>query len=259
MINYLIILLLLSLIIYLILHKNETFEFFSDELTFDIYAISLGNPDRIKNVEEQQKKLDTKIKVFDAVVGDKLDVNVLIKQKLLIEPNFFNNNVTKKKREIGCYLSHYRIYEKIKEDNKKGYTIVFEDDFQISNENLIKNIQQTIVELNEKQMDFDILYLGNLENNHGINVLDNLYDIDLTQNLYGTYAYMINNKNIDKIINGTKTLECPIDNRLQDLGKTKKIISYLYYPTQVNPWGGNGSTITENFRETFSNKFSIFD
>ena len=108
-------------------------------------------------------------------------------------------------------------------------------------------------------MDFDILYLGNLENNHGINVLDNLYDIDLTQNLYGTYAYMINNKNIDKIINGTKTLECPIDNRLQDLGKTKKIISYLYYPTLVNPWGGNGSTITENFRETFSNKFSIFD
>jgi len=58
MLNYLVILLLFALIIYLILHKNETFEFFSDELTFDIcaYAISLGNPDRIKNVEEQQKK-----------------------------------------------------------------------------------------------------------------------------------------------------------------------------------------------------------
>lgn len=258
MINYLVILLLLTLIIYLILNKNRTFEFFSDEPMFDIYAISLGNPDRIKNIEEQQKRLNIKIKVFDAVVGDKLDINELIKQKLLIEPNSFNDNVTKKKRQLGCYLSHYRIYEKIKKDSKNGYTIVFEDDFQISKENLIETIEQTITELNKKQMDFDILYLGNLQNNHGINVLENLYEINSSEDLFGTHAYIIKNKHIDKIINATKSFDCPIDNRLQDLGKSKSLIIYVYYPTLVNQ-GGSESTITENFRETFSNNFSIFD
>ena len=62
----------------------------------------------------------------------------------------------KKMGQIGCYLSHFNIYKKIKKENKDGYTIIFEDDFLIKSENLLDEVKKAINILNTKNIDYKL-------------------------------------------------------------------------------------------------------
>ena len=135
--------------------------------------------------------------------------------------------------EIGCYLSHLNIYKKIKQDNKKGYTIIFEDDFLVNSDNLLYEVKKIITILNKKNIDFDIIFLGNLRNNHGKNIQDNIYIIDYGNGLYGTHGYVVNNKNINKIINKTNKIDRPIDIKIQDLSYKKIFKTIVISPNLI--------------------------
>ena len=50
---------------------------------------------------------------------------------MISENHKLSKNANHAKREAGYYLIHLNIYKKIKKDNKKGYTIIFEDDFLV--------------------------------------------------------------------------------------------------------------------------------
>jgi GR25 family glycosyltransferase involved in LPS biosynthesis len=233
--NYLIsILLIIIVVIFAFLKTEFNKELFEDSNNIDLYVITLGKEERIQNIKNQQKKINNKIEIFDAVNGLNLDKNDLIKNNLLSENHNLSKNNNKSKREIGVYLSNLNIYKKIKENNKKGYTIIFEDDFLINSDNLIDEIKKAIDTLNNKNIDFDFLFLGNTTNNYGVNIIDNLYNIDVNNNLYGLYGYLINNKNIDKIIDKTKQIDRPIDNIIQDLSYNKIFNTIIIYPHLIN-------------------------
>jgi glycosyl transferase family 25 len=204
-------------------YKKELFEN-SDIL--DIYVITLGNIERLKNIELQQKKINNKIDIFPAVNGKKLYINEL-KRKYNIR------NQKLKMSEIGCYLSHLNIYKKIKQDNKKGYTIIFEDDFLVKSDNLLYEVKKIIKILNDKNIDFDMIFLGNLHNNHGKNIIDNIYYLDKGTNLFGTHGYVVNNKNINKIINKTKKIDRSIDIKIQDLSYKKILTTIVIRPNLI--------------------------
>lgn len=204
--NYLISILLIIIVIifgFLKLIINEKFE---DNNLLNIYVITLGKQERIENIKNQQQKINKKIEIFNAVNGSNLDINNL-KNNILANDNKLSLNHNNKMGEIGCYLSHLNIYKKIKEDNKKGYTLIFEDDFSINSDNLSDELKKALDTLNNKNIDFDYLFLGNLKDNHGENIADNLYYLDKNINLWGTHAYIINNKNIDKIIDNITSIE----------------------------------------------------
>jgi GR25 family glycosyltransferase involved in LPS biosynthesis len=242
--NYLIPLLLIIIIILFgflrINYKDENFE---NSDIFDMYVITLGKQERLQNIKNQEKKINNKIEIFDAVNGLKLDINYLKNNNILVNENTLSENYNHKMGEIGCYLSHLNIYKKIKEDNKKGYTIIFEDDFLINSSNFIDDVKKAIDVLNSKNIEFDFLFLGNLNDNHGENISDNLYYIDNNNNLYGTHGYIINNKNIDKIINNLNKIIKQIDNSIQDLSYNKVFNTIIIYPNLVNQESQLKSTI----------------
>jgi len=236
--NYIIPILLIIIIIFGFgfirpIFINNTFEQFEESDILDMYVITLGKKERIQNIKNQESKINNKINIFDGVNGLKLDINELIKNNILDKNHKLSENINHSKREIGCYLSHFNIYKKIKKDNKKGYTIIFEDDFIINSSNLKDDIKKAINKLNNKNIDFDFLYLGSNQINYGENIIDKLYYINPKQKLYGTHAYVINNKNIDKIIDNVKIIKNPIDVIIQNLSKNNIFNTVIIYPYTV--------------------------
>lgn len=222
-----------------------TYESFVTNDDFKLYVISLKREDRLNNIEEQQTKIDNKIEIFDAVKGDSLDIEQLIKDGTISDS--WRNGPEYKKREIGCYLSHYNIYKKILENQNSKYTIIFEDDFQIKSDNLMKDVKKALDSINE---DFDMLYLGNHDNNKGELFKNNIYRIDFNNRLTGTHAYVINNKNIQKIVDETKFVDAAIDWKIFNLSKEKKLNVFVIYPTIVDQ-SANDSNIRNMTVETF--------
>ena len=160
-----------------------------------------------------------------------------------------HKNSNHAKREIGCYLSHLNIYKKIKKDNKKGYTIIFEDDFIVNSSNFKDDVKKAIDKLNNKSIDFDFLYLGSNQINYGEYIIDYLYYVNPKQNLYGTHAYVINNKNIDKIIDKIKIIKHQIDIIIQDLSKNNIFNTVIMYPYTVIQ--------NKSFKSTVDNKSDV--
>ena len=247
--NYLIPLLLIIIIItfgfLLPTFINEKFE---DSDILDMYVITLGKEERLQNIKNQEDKINKKINIFNGINVLKLNLDDLIKKNILSDNHNLSKNENHAKREIGCYLSHLSIYKKIKKANKDGYTIIFEDDFLINSDNLLEEVKKSIQTLNDKNINFDFLFLGNTTNNYGENITDNLYKLDNNNNLYGLYGYLVNNKNIDKIIEKTSKIDRPIDNMIQDLSYENIFNTIIIKPHLINHEYSFKSTVknTEN-------------
>lgn len=59
------------------------------------------------------------------------------------------------------------------------------------------------------------------------------------------FAYLINNKNIDKIINLTKLIDAPIDNKLDTLIKNNLLNAFVIYPNLINYIAESKSSIID--------------
>ena len=222
----------------------ESFETVNIE-DLQLYVISLRNQNRLDNITNQQERIKLPIEIFDAVNGDKLDLNKLTNENI-VDPNLINGALTRN-REIGCYMSHLYIYDMIQhkqheqkeqhKNNKSKYTVVFEDDFNNIHDNLIDEIISIISQLNSENIDFDFIYLGNQHKNRGELIVNNIYKISYDTPLYGTHAYIINNKNINKIVNELKYINGLFDVKIQDLSRDGKLNVYVIYPTIVDPLG----------------------
>ena len=232
--NYIISLLLIFIIIIFTFFKpiiiNELFE--NNNILY-FYVITLGKKERIENIEKQQLKINNKIEIFNGVLGKQLNFDELKASNIIIDDSKLSKKYDEKMSQIGCYLSHLNIYLKIKNENKNGYTVIFEDDFLITTPNLINEINKSIDTLKNKNIDFDFIFLGNLRNNHGLNIQDNLYYLDKNINLFGTHGYIVNNKNIEKIINNLNKIYTTIDDSIQDLSYKNILNTFVIYPNLV--------------------------
>lgn len=232
---YIICILLLLAIIIIYFQKYQYETFFNDNINenLDFYVITLKNPDRIQNINFQNQKLNANIIMIDAVKGITLNQKELLQNGELSQL-FYNDNEIKRNKEIGCYKSHFNIYNLINNNfNKKKYSIILEDDFNVIPENITEKIFNLINNITD--LDFDIIFLGNTFVNHSDTVLkDNIYYIDKNKFTIGTFAYLINNKNVKKLIELTKIIDSPIDNKLDTLIKNNKINAYVVYPNLIN-------------------------
>jgi GR25 family glycosyltransferase involved in LPS biosynthesis len=237
------ILLIIIVIFFAFLNLKYNTELFDNSGNLDLYVITLGKEERIANINNQQKKIGKKINIYNGVIGLKLDMNDLIKKDILSEDHNLSKNINHAKREAGCYLSHLNIYKKIKKDNKKGYTIIFEDDFLVDSDNFLDEIKKAIDTLNTKNIDFDFLFLGNTLNNYGKNIINNLYYVNPRERLWGLYGYLINNKNIDKIIDKTNKIDRPIDVIIEYLSYNNIFNTIIMYPNIINHQSNYKSTV----------------
>jgi GR25 family glycosyltransferase involved in LPS biosynthesis len=90
----------------------------------------MSQPDRLRNIEIQSEKLGNNIINVDAVVGKTIDLDDLIKRGVLTsnvydnKGDMFTRVFEKRKNEIGCYLSHLKTYDLIRDSNNKKKTII---------------------------------------------------------------------------------------------------------------------------------------
>ena len=130
-------------------------------------------------------------------------------------------------------MSHEKIYNSIKNnENKKKYSIIFEDDFNIISENIVEKLNSIIENISD--IEFDILFLGNTFDNKGTEIKDCIYSIDKNKYTIGNFAYLINNKNINKILDLVKPIDSPIDNKIDTLIKNNKLNCIVVYPNIFN-------------------------
>jgi GR25 family glycosyltransferase involved in LPS biosynthesis len=136
----------------------------------------------------------------------------------------------------GCYLSHYKLIEKLKNeyDNNllnSDYSVIFEDDFKIVVDDLDYEINNIITNINELNIDFDIIYLGDSQNTHGELIINNIYQFN-NSHMYGD-CYLINNKSLHKIYNNLHVIDEAIDWKLRILIMNGKLNALMINPTLV--------------------------
>jgi GR25 family glycosyltransferase involved in LPS biosynthesis len=219
---YLIILLIVVLFTASIISSLENFD---TKENIDCYVITLGNSEKIKNIENQQKRIVYKIENVEAVFGDDLDINQLVNDGI-VSNEYANMSIKERKRQIGCYMSHLKIMDLIKERNTGAkYSIIFEDDFDIT-DNFMDQLNENMDVINS--LDFDVLFLGNLANAYkGDHVDKNIYKKSI---VYGTHAYLVKNENISHTKECMKRIDNHIDLKFTDVDDLKV---YLMDPVIV--------------------------
>ncbi len=150
--------------------------------------------------------------------------------------------------QIGCYLSHHMIIKKIYDeqtDFNYGYTIILEDDvvFRVDPE---VEIEKIIRDIENQKIDFDIVFLGSINNNHYKHIINNIYTLDETKWCWGSHALLINNKNIKKIYENNCLITNEIDNHYKLSIDSNKLNGFIIYPSICDQNINLESNIREN-------------
>jgi len=188
-----------------------------------IFIINLKQDvDRKKKMEEQLKKHGIQnYSFFEAINGQNEELS---KYDFKVIPNWYDpdNNKIMTLGEIGCALSHYKIWEKIVKGDFEN-VLILEDDALLP-----EDFSKKIDEIDMTNIEFDFLYLGRTkmskENETKINdiLLKPVYS-------YRMHAYILN-------LNGAKLLlSCDYINNILPVDEflpllyDKNSFPYLYY------------------------------
>jgi len=200
----------------------------------NIYVINLKRDIAKKNkfIENNHEILKGKYTFVDAVDGKLLD----------IDASGYNQAKAIKhiKRdmsagEIGCYLSHMSIYQKIVDENLP-YAVIFEDDITITDDNFLN-----IVDIACKKPYYDICLLGfryrtkdKIKKMFYERLCDTYDMLKLYKNEEGGYGYIITNGACKKLLKYKNDIFLPIDNlgRHERFGKFLTIASI--YPSVIS-------------------------
>ncbi len=206
---------------------------------FEIYTINLKeSTQRLDYITQQFKNADLRFNRFEAVNGNKIDIPELYKTGI-VSAKWLKNG------QIGVAMSHIKLWKHIKATCPTDYAIIFEDDVKIP-----KDFRKKIINIQkELPSDWDMLFLG------GTSVVGHKYSDNLvvaptkckTKNQYSTgmFAYMINKKCIDKLLEYATPLITAIDNQIKD-----KAIG------ELKVFSSNPAIVTHNY-ELFSDNNRI--
>lgn len=196
----------------------------------DYYVINLERrKDRRHVIQQRLDKFNIhRAKFVKAIDGHIQDLKPIFDNKLIL--NKYHNYIRRefRKGEVGCYISHYNVWEMFKNSNA-DYGIVFEDDIVILddfNTKLPQILEQSL------KIDWDILYIGRNCIKHyqekcagEVAITD---DIGIPKELgYGAFAYVINKKGVKKIMKHAFPAKDPTDDYFVRLNKEGLIKAYV--------------------------------
>ena len=208
------------------------------------FIINLNNRhDRLKHILSETKKVNLKYiehftgivpTINDILTNPIIDISKFYKFKSLSDFNSIKYCIG----ASGCKLSHLNILKNIKkeinlENNIFDYFLIIEDDcvFDIENpSHLFNSIEKSINSLKDENIDFNILYLAcKFNNKTDFSVIsDSLLKCNKYYG-YTTHSYIVNPKNIDKIINHIENSVTEIDNTYTTLNERYVIYPMLTY------------------------------
>jgi len=148
--------------------------------------------------------------------------------KLLNHDDLAKNGILEnknlKKGEIGCYMSHYNILDKIKNYNDQ-YSLILEDDVFIDINKEKSHLEHII---NNTPADWEIIFIGynhygEVEPKHQV-ILGNS-SIKKVNLVFGTQSYLIKNSAIQQKLKNLYPIKEPID-----IALPKIFTSYIVDP-----------------------------
>jgi len=175
-----------------------------------IFIINLkSRDDRLKNMSSLVDTLNinkNKIKVFEAIVGNELKDDE-IKNILSISSldTLYNKSINHKdirtKGAIGCYLSHYKIWEKIIKENLEN-VLIFEDNLALDID--VKEFEDYV---NSIPQDYDTAFLywfslwfDPLNNPKKNTIINNYWNKYNSINVWGSGSYLLSRKGAEKLV-----------------------------------------------------------
>lgn len=226
---FLIILVMVSIVAFTAIENFDHVE------SIDYYVITMRPKDRLKNINLQHSKMrkntaNIKFQYVDAVVGKDMDVDKMKKSSKLIprEVWSFSANI---KNELGCYLSHMKVYEMIAAKRKPGFSVIFEDDFNLE-DGFLEKLEESTEILNAT--DFDFCFLGMLNGDGGEHLKGDVYRIPNEGDMWETHAYLVKNENVPKIMKALTPITDLIDVAIFNKGKSRELNVYTLQPTIVS-------------------------
>ncbi|KPU83412.1 glycosyl transferase [Psychromonas sp. PRT-SC03] len=207
-----------------------------------VFVISLTKSlKRRENIRSQLKRENIEFNFFDAVDGEK-DNNILFKQYNYLKTLWLTSGKMPLKGELGCYASHFLLWEKCIELNEP--IIIIEDDVEMVTGagNELACIQKNIIKygfLRLEKSDKGQLTLTKKEGQKTIYYLHN--------NFNGARSYAIT-PNASRALIACRDWCMPVDNYIGS-NYLHKVPSFLYTPSLVINTNKFESTIQEKKRE----------
>lgn len=208
-----------------------------------IYMINLKRrPDRKAKMEACFQLLGIDYEYFEAVDGRNLNEDYLHEHgiKMLAEFQDPLHGRPLTFGEIGCFMSHYQIWQDI---IKHGYqrTIVFEDDIRFE-PNFREGFQNLQGEISRLDLKWDLIYLGRkILHNSNEPWVEHSKLLVINDYTYWTLAYMITLEGAQKLVDE------------QPLGKMVPVDEYLPIMFGKHP----NSTWTRHFKNKDLRTFSV--
>lgn len=211
---------------------------------FQTYVINMRkNNDRMKHFDMQYNRSDlagvpyTRI---EAVNGYELDPDV-VKQHVSPKVWLGLNELIKNKTRlgegqlthgmIGCYLSHYSIYEEMVRDGLE-YAIIFEDDAKIHPQIYRRLVKSIVEEEGRFPADWDVILLG-----HWCKMCEakNL-ELGRARYFWGLHGYMVSQRGAQKLLQYREPeITMQIDHYMSYLSQKNLLNVWAIHPSYVMP------------------------
>ena len=176
-----------------------------DTLDVDkIYMINLARrPDRREKMDFCADRLGIDYQRVDAVDGKDMDLDYLRENGIEMLPDFIEpyHGRTLTYGEIGCFMSHYHIWEDIaRAGSKVSKAIIFEDDIRFE-PYFRQKLDQLHGEIDRLGLEWDLIYLGRKimhnANEPWVDGSNMIAHVDYT---YWTLAYIITSEGARKLL-----------------------------------------------------------
>lgn len=207
----------------------------------EYYVIHLDRAkNRMKNIHTQQRKLGRKLKIAKAIDAETIpdEFAEVETQHHISIPTLWGS-----KAELACYLSHLSL---LKQKHTSKYVLVFEDDFDVSVSNFDSNVNSLLMDLEQANEQFDILYLGNLTDYQGEPVPKNKLCTRVSKSempCWGAHAYVVRTESLEKLTRHLSTITESYDGKLQTLAYEGQIKSLALKTDWVTQFGDDQSYI----------------
>lgn len=180
-------------------------------MKYKTFVINLDSrPDKLKSAAEQLNKYNIEFERFPAVVGSELDQST-IDAAYDAETNSKKYYKEMSVGEVGCYLSHIRLWEKIVEEDL-DFALILEDDLTVEPE--IKHVIEAIQQL----QDWDYIKLAGPKGKKIIAeepINDKYSLVYYNKTPIGTSAQAVSKQGAKKLLESTKPFIRPVDSDLQ--------------------------------------------
>lgn len=194
-----------------------------------IFVISLKrSPERRENIKKQLDALGLEFEFFDAVDGRAEPPHPLFTKYDYFKRLWLTNGRMPSKGEMGCYASHYLVWQKCVASGES--ILVIEDDSYVKPVivDLLPHIEDKVEQYGFLRLEPETtkcnLFMKEECNTYSISFMDN--------NFGGTRSYAISPQAAQKLLNGSERWCMPVDNYIGSL-YLHGMPSYQMYPTII--------------------------